>query len=106
MHLAENPSDPNSHLRLAFSLHELDQLHPNGGQRIPEAEKAYRCTVYLWLLCRESILKLTELVTTFSGKAPQVSHAHMQGGNQADITTERHWPVHKLGCTVDGLGAD
>lgn len=40
--IADHSDDPNLHLELATILHGLDQLHPNGGQRIPEAERAYR----------------------------------------------------------------
>lgn len=40
--IAREPNNPDLHLQLATTLHALDQLHPNGGKRIPEAEKAYR----------------------------------------------------------------
>lgn len=40
--IANDPSNPNLHLELATILHDLDQLHPNGGRRIPEAERSYR----------------------------------------------------------------
>ena len=43
--IAKDPGNPNLHLQLATALHGLDQLHPDGGRRIPEAEKAYRCTL-------------------------------------------------------------
>ncbi|KAL3144289.1 hypothetical protein ABBQ32_004053 [Trebouxia sp. C0010 RCD-2024] len=45
--IASNPHNPNLHLELATILHGLDQLHPNGGRRIPEAEEAYREAIRL-----------------------------------------------------------
>lgn len=40
--ISKDPRNPNMHLELATILHGLDQLHPNGGRRVPEAEQAYR----------------------------------------------------------------
>ena len=40
--IIKDPGNPNLHLELATTLHGLDQLHPDGGRRIPEAERAYR----------------------------------------------------------------
>lgn len=51
--IAKDPSNPNLHLELATILHGLDQLHPNGGRRIPEAERAYR---WPWELTGVSLL--------------------------------------------------
>nr|QIG37617.1 sulfotransferase-like protein [Trebouxia lynnae] len=45
--IADSPDNPNLHLELATILHGLDQLHPNGGRRIPEAERAYREAIRL-----------------------------------------------------------
>ena len=50
--IAYDPGDPNLHLQLATTLHGLDQRHPNGGRRIPEAEKAYRYFLGCWLSCQ------------------------------------------------------
>lgn len=44
--ILKDPGNPNLHLQLATTLHGLDQLHPDGGRRIPEAEKAYRYALY------------------------------------------------------------
>lgn len=42
--IAKNPSNAFLHLQLATTLHKLNHLKPDGGRRIPEAEKAYRYT--------------------------------------------------------------
>ena len=56
--IAKDHSNPNLHLELATILHGLDQLHPNGGRRIPEAERAYR---WLWKLTKVSLLLQTAI---------------------------------------------
>ena len=40
--LAVHPSDISSHLELAMLLQHVHMLHPDGGQRLPEAEQSYR----------------------------------------------------------------
>lgn len=36
------PENPLNHVKLAMALHELNHRVPDGGSRVPEAEKEYR----------------------------------------------------------------
>jgi cytochrome c-type biogenesis protein CcmH/NrfG len=40
------PENAMLHLQLATTLHKLNHLNPDGGRRIPEAAKAYRCGLH------------------------------------------------------------
>jgi hypothetical protein len=38
----QQPNNPLPHVQLAIALHELNHQIPDGGSRVPEAEKEYR----------------------------------------------------------------
>jgi hypothetical protein len=42
------PGNAMLQLQLATTLHKLNHLNPDGGRRIPEAAKAYRCGHCVW----------------------------------------------------------
>ncbi|GBG00307.1 hypothetical protein Rsub_13069, partial [Raphidocelis subcapitata] len=44
---AARPEDPTPRLQLATALHHLNDLAPDGGSRVPEAEAAYRAALRL-----------------------------------------------------------
>jgi hypothetical protein len=71
--IIKDPGNPNLHLELATTLHGLDQLHPDGGRRIPEAERAYK-----WVWCHQ-VMQLP--IWLSEGMTHELVTACIQGSN-------------------------